>query len=196
MRPNLGLLSRPWAPPQPRHSAMREVTPPVTHRTAVYSQNCGDLLGAPPLQRQQDRPRPVRLAAPISTGHATRPVPRHQPSASISPACLPPQPSSQANNPYRRPFAGGLLSRRVRDLATQRNCRACAEAQRTLIIGGRPDRYSRYSPRRLARRAQQQQERQHAERDQHHQSKIVDIGDHRSLPRHLGVEGSDPVWRR
>src|SRR3954462_3215217 len=38
------------------------------------------------------------------------PVPRHQPSASIFPPCLPPQPSFQANNPFHRPFAGGLLS--------------------------------------------------------------------------------------
>src|SRR4051794_4726688 len=38
------------------------------------------------------------------------PVPRHQPSASIFPPCLPPQPSSQANNPFHRPFAGDLLS--------------------------------------------------------------------------------------
>src|SRR3954447_18799772 len=39
------------------------------------------------------------------------PVPQHQPSASIFPACLPPQPSSQANNQFHRPFADGLLSR-------------------------------------------------------------------------------------
>src|SRR3954465_15657894 len=38
------------------------------------------------------------------------PVPQHQPSASIFPACLPPQPSSQANNQFHRPFADGLLS--------------------------------------------------------------------------------------
>src|SRR3954463_12742157 len=37
-----------------------------------------------------------------------RPVPQHQPSASIFPACLPPQPSSQANNPLHRPSTGGL----------------------------------------------------------------------------------------
>src|SRR3954452_21250800 len=51
---------------------------------------------------------PLHHAAPISTGRAMRPVPQHQPSASIFPACLPPQPSSQANNPFHRPFAGGL----------------------------------------------------------------------------------------
>src|SRR3954469_9497143 len=38
------------------------------------------------------------------------PVPRHQPSASIFPPCLPPQPSFQANNPFHRLFAGDLLS--------------------------------------------------------------------------------------
>src|SRR4051812_25067676 len=63
MRPDLGLLSRSLAPPQPRHPAMRKVTPPVAHRADMHSENCGDLLGLPPLQRQQDRPRPVRLAA-------------------------------------------------------------------------------------------------------------------------------------
>src|SRR6185503_11222728 len=63
MRPDLGLLSWPLAPPQPRHSAMYKVTPPVAHRTGVHPENRGDLLGAPPLQRQQDRPRPVRFAA-------------------------------------------------------------------------------------------------------------------------------------
>jgi len=63
MRPDLGLLSRPLAPPQPGHSAMREVPTPVTHRTDVHPQNCSDLLGLPPLQRQQDRPCPIRFAA-------------------------------------------------------------------------------------------------------------------------------------
>jgi hypothetical protein len=63
MRPDLGLLSWPRAPPQPRHSAMRKVTPPVPHRADVHPENRGDLLGLPPLQRQQDRPRPVRFAA-------------------------------------------------------------------------------------------------------------------------------------
>jgi hypothetical protein len=29
----------------------------------MHSENCGDLLGLPPLQRQQNRPRPVRFAA-------------------------------------------------------------------------------------------------------------------------------------
>src|SRR3954447_12944934 len=36
------------------------------------------------------------------------PVPQHQPSASIIPPCLPPQPSSQANNPSHRAFSRGL----------------------------------------------------------------------------------------
>jgi hypothetical protein len=63
LRPDLGLLSRPLAAPQPRHPAMRKVTPPVPHRADVHPENCGDLLGLPPLQRQQDRSRPVRFAA-------------------------------------------------------------------------------------------------------------------------------------
>jgi hypothetical protein len=29
----------------------------------MHSENCGDLLGLPPLQRQQNRPRPIRFAA-------------------------------------------------------------------------------------------------------------------------------------
>src|SRR3954453_10141134 len=40
------------------------------------------------------------------------PVPQHQPSASIFPPCLPPQPSSQANNPSHRAFSRGLLRSR------------------------------------------------------------------------------------
>src|SRR5690242_1708432 len=88
MRPNLGLLSWPLAPSQPRHAAMRKVTPPVAHRTDMHPENHADLLGPPPFQCQQDRPRPVRLAAPISTGRATPPPPRHQPSASIFPASV------------------------------------------------------------------------------------------------------------
>ena len=63
MRPDLGLLSWPLAPPQPRHPAMCKVTPPVAHRTGVHPESGGDLLGAPPFQRQQDRPRPVRFLA-------------------------------------------------------------------------------------------------------------------------------------
>src|SRR3954454_15161761 len=42
---------------------MREVTPPVAHRTDVHPENCGDLLGLAPLQRQQNRPCPVRFTA-------------------------------------------------------------------------------------------------------------------------------------
>src|SRR3954468_15351105 len=57
MRPNLGLLSWPWAPPQPRHPAMCEVTPPVTHRAGVRPENGGDLFGPPPFQCQQSLPR-------------------------------------------------------------------------------------------------------------------------------------------
>ena len=57
MRPDLGLLSGPRAPPQPRHPAMRKVTPPVAHRADVHPENRGDLLGLPPLQRQQSLPR-------------------------------------------------------------------------------------------------------------------------------------------
>jgi hypothetical protein len=57
MRPDLGLLSRPRALPQPRHPAMRKVTPPVPHRTDVYPENRGNLPSAPPLQRQQSLPR-------------------------------------------------------------------------------------------------------------------------------------------
>ena len=48
MRPDLGLLSRPRAPPQPRHPAMRKVTPPVAHRADVHPENRGDLLGRRP----------------------------------------------------------------------------------------------------------------------------------------------------
>src|SRR3954452_4846225 len=42
---------------------MREVTPPVAHRTDVHPENCGDLLDLAPLQRQQNRPCPVRFTA-------------------------------------------------------------------------------------------------------------------------------------
>jgi hypothetical protein len=51
MRPDLGLLSWPLALPQPRHPAMRKVTPPVAHRADVHPQGRGALLGVPPLQR-------------------------------------------------------------------------------------------------------------------------------------------------
>ena len=72
MRPDLGLLSRPLAPPQPRHPAMRKVSPPVAHRTDMHPENRGDLPGAPPLQRQQDRPRPIRFAAVLRFRQATQ----------------------------------------------------------------------------------------------------------------------------
>src|SRR4051794_10362651 len=62
------------------------------------------------------------------------PVPRHQPSASIFPACLPPQPSSQANNPFHRPFAGGLLRlRRYARALTHDSSRADDLIQDTLV---------------------------------------------------------------
>jgi hypothetical protein len=57
MRPNLGLLSRPLAPPQSHHAAMRKVTPPVAHRTDMHPENHADLLGPPPFQCQQSLPR-------------------------------------------------------------------------------------------------------------------------------------------
>src|SRR4051794_18454246 len=112
MRPDLGLLSWPVATPQPRHSAMQEVTPPVAHRADMHPENRGDVLGPPPLQRQQDRPRPIRFAALLRF----RQVTQHGPFRGIRRElrfpwhAWPPQPSSQANNPFRRPFAGALLS--------------------------------------------------------------------------------------
>jgi hypothetical protein len=63
MRPDLGLLSWPLAPPQPRYAAMREVPSPVAYRADVYPENCGDLLGLPPFQRQQNCPCPIRFTA-------------------------------------------------------------------------------------------------------------------------------------
>lgn len=63
MRPDLGLLSRPRALPQPRHPAMRKVTPPVAHRADMHAENRSDLPGVPALQRQEDRARPIRFAA-------------------------------------------------------------------------------------------------------------------------------------
>ena len=112
VRPNHGLLSRPLAPPQPRHSAMREVTPPIAHRADVHSENRRDRPGVPSLQRQQDRPCPIRFAAMLRF----RQVTQHRLFRGIrrqlrfSRHAWPPQPSSQANNPFHRPFAGGLLS--------------------------------------------------------------------------------------
>jgi hypothetical protein len=63
MRPDFGLLSWPRALPQPRHPAMRKVTPPVADRADMHAKNCSDLSGVPTLQRQQDRSRPIRFAA-------------------------------------------------------------------------------------------------------------------------------------
>jgi hypothetical protein len=80
MRPDLGLLSWSLAPPQPRHSAMRKITPPVAHRTDMHPENRGDLRGPPPLQRQQDRPRPIRFAAVLRF----RQVTQHGPFRGIS----------------------------------------------------------------------------------------------------------------
>jgi hypothetical protein len=62
VRPNHGLLSRPRAPPQPRHPAMRKVTPPIAHRADMHPENCGDLSSVSSLQRQQNCPCPVRFA--------------------------------------------------------------------------------------------------------------------------------------
>src|SRR4051794_27425153 len=95
MQPDLGLLSWPLAPPQPRHRppaftllcaflpcprppppppppARRKVPPPVAHRTDMHPQNRGDLPGAPSLQRQQDRPRPIRFAAVLRFRQVTQ----------------------------------------------------------------------------------------------------------------------------
>jgi hypothetical protein len=72
VRPDFGLLSRPRAPPQPRYPAMRKVTPPVAHRADVHPENCGDRLRLPPLQRQQNRPRPIRLAAMLRLRQVTQ----------------------------------------------------------------------------------------------------------------------------
>src|SRR3954469_14943892 len=112
MRPDLGLLSWPLAPPQPRHLAMCEVTPPVAHRTDVHPENRGDFLGPPPLQRQQDRPRPVRFAAVLRFRQVTqyglfRTI---RCELRFSWHAWPPQPSSPANNQFHRLFAGGSLS--------------------------------------------------------------------------------------
>ena len=43
----------------------------VAYRTPP-AQNCGDLLGPPPLQHQQDRPRPVRFAAVLRFRQGTQ----------------------------------------------------------------------------------------------------------------------------
>jgi hypothetical protein len=78
-------------------------------------------------------------------------------------------------------------------------CRPIAQQYRhafLIIIGARWDRLSRYGLWRFARSPQQQEERQHAEGDKHHQPKIIDIGNHRGLPRHLCIERSEPVRRR
>jgi hypothetical protein len=111
MRPNLGLLSWPLAPPQSRHAGMRKVTPPVAHRTDMHPENHADLLGPPPFQCQQDRPRPVRLAAMLRFRQGAqrglfRGISRQ---LRFSRHLWPPQSSSQENNPFHRPFTGGLL---------------------------------------------------------------------------------------
>ena len=72
VRPDLGLLSWPLAPPQPRHPTMRKVTPPVAHRTDMHPKNRSNLPGAPPLQRQQNRPRPIRFAAVLRLRQVTQ----------------------------------------------------------------------------------------------------------------------------
>src|SRR4051812_47910629 len=110
MRPNLGLLSWPLAPPQSRHAAMRKVTPPVAHRTDMHPENRADLLGPPPFQCQQDRPRPVRLAAMLRFRQGPQPGLFRGISRQLrfSRHLWPPQSLSQENNPFHRPFAGGL----------------------------------------------------------------------------------------
>jgi len=68
----MGLLSWPRATPQPRHPATQEVTPPVAYRTDMHPENRGDFRGVPPLQRQQDRPRPIRFAAVLRFRQVTQ----------------------------------------------------------------------------------------------------------------------------
>ena len=80
MRPDHGLPSRPLAPPQPRHPAMRKVTPPVAHRADMHAQNRRNLPSLPPFQCQQNRPRPIRFAAVLRF----RQVTQHRPFRSIS----------------------------------------------------------------------------------------------------------------
>ena len=65
---------------------------------------------APPASAGLPAPGPLRRAAPISTGRAMRPVPRHRRQLRISRHACPPQPSSQANNPSHRQFARRLLN--------------------------------------------------------------------------------------
>ena len=90
---------------------MREVTPPVTHRADMPPENRGDLPGAPPLQRQQDRPRPVRFAALLRFRQVTqrRPFRRISRELRFSRHAWPPQLSSQESNPFHRLFSGSLL---------------------------------------------------------------------------------------
>ena len=54
--------------------------------------------------------------------------------------------------------------------------------------------FNRRRPRSMggAAPAQQQQHGDRRQRDQHHQPEIVNIGDHRSLPRHLGIDAAMP----
>src|SRR3954464_3092750 len=78
----------------------------------MHPENRGDLPGLPSLQRQQDRPRPVRFAAVLRFRQVTqhglfRGIRRE---LRFSWHAWPPQPSSQVNNPLHRPFAGGLVS--------------------------------------------------------------------------------------
>jgi hypothetical protein len=119
MRPDLGLLSRPRAPPQPGHTAMRKVTPPVPHRADVHAEKGGDLLGLPPLQRQQSLPRRrpgiarARSASPRCSDFDRARNAACSAASAVSVDFLGMLASTaliQANNLFHRPFAGGLLS--------------------------------------------------------------------------------------
>src|SRR3954451_16882230 len=86
------------APPEPPRSP-RPAAPPASAEPA-------------PAQAG-DRPRPVRFAAMLrlrqgAQGGLFRSISRQ---LRFSRHACPPQPSSQTNNPFHRPFAGALLSR-------------------------------------------------------------------------------------
>src|SRR5688572_25488945 len=55
LAPDPGLPSGRLVLPQCRHPTIDEVTSPVAHRADMHPQRRGDLPGAPPVQRQQDR---------------------------------------------------------------------------------------------------------------------------------------------
>ena len=107
MRPDRGLLSWPRASPQPGHPAARNVTPPVAHRADGHAENRVDLAGAPPRERQRDRPRSIRFAAMIRA-------------AALSvPALLGAHPA-QADEPADLRVNQELLQRRLDQLAQAR----------------------------------------------------------------------------